>query len=140
MSDGKMSDGGSPSKENVVGSPTSKIAKIDETKLKIVEGSPAEKAVKTAKVAEGSPSDEVVKATEVIEGSPSKGNDKTTTYNFAAAARKKMEEIKMEEIDYENYKKMFTKEGNNVKATLPQIFKNSTIFYHKMDQNYFKSE
>ncbi|CAI9730256.1 Hypothetical predicted protein [Octopus vulgaris] len=128
-----MSDEGSPSKETVVGSPTSKIAKhtseIDATKLKVAEGSHSDKAVITAKVAEGSPSDkdvitdkvvegspsdEAVKAAKVIEGSPSKGkqNDKTITYNFAAAAGRKTEEIKMEEIDYESYKTMFTREGN----------------------------
>ncbi|CAI9729262.1 Hypothetical predicted protein [Octopus vulgaris] len=127
LSSGKMTDEGSPSRETIVGSPTEKTMlskkEMDASKLKTV-----------TTVSESSPSGETEKGS-----SPSKekkNEDKTKTYNFAAAAGRKTEEIKMEEIEFEKYKTMFKREGNSVIATLPQEKNyNIQIVYYKGEKN-----
>ncbi|CAI9731508.1 Hypothetical predicted protein [Octopus vulgaris] len=116
---------GLPTQKNMKIAEEAKIAEGATSKeavktAKANEGSPIKKATK--KVAEGVTSDEAVKAAKVNEGLPVKTakvaegvtsnetvktanvpSEKTKMFNFAAAAGRKTEEIKMEEVEYEKF-------------------------------------
>ncbi|CAJ1099381.1 Hypothetical predicted protein [Octopus vulgaris] len=118
---------GLPTQKNMKIAEEAKIAEGATSKeavktAKANEGSPIKKATKTAKVAECVTSSEAVKTAKANEGLPVKTakvaegvtsdetvktanvpSEKTKMFNFAAAAGRKTEEIKMEEVEYEKF-------------------------------------